>query len=83
MREAWGSGRRFGIVPIENDQVYWFACASYQKNATKEFKEVDLRELFSNFNPLVAQLIKATPSDQIIEAGLHLGFIFRCEVWVR
>ena len=70
MREAWGSGRRFGIVPIENDQVYWFACASYQKNATKEFKEVDLGELFSNFNPLVAQLIKATPSDQIIEAEL-------------
>jgi 2-polyprenyl-6-methoxyphenol hydroxylase-like FAD-dependent oxidoreductase len=70
MREAWGRGHRFGIVPIGNNQVYWFACASYQKNAEATFKEVDLSELFSNFNPLVAQIIKATPTNQIIKAEL-------------
>jgi len=33
MQEAWGNGCRFGIVPIENHQVYWFACANYQESA--------------------------------------------------
>jgi len=70
MREAWGAGRRFGIVPIENNQVYWFACASYQKNAQEAFNATNLSELFSNFDPIVTELIEATPSDQIIEAEL-------------
>lgn len=70
MREAWGGGQRFGIVPIENNQVYWFACASYKKEALKEFEGVDLAHLFSNFDPLISQLIRATPKDKIIEAEL-------------
>jgi 2-polyprenyl-6-methoxyphenol hydroxylase-like FAD-dependent oxidoreductase len=70
MREAWGAGCRFGIVPIENNLVYWFACASYQTNAQKGFKEANLSHLFSNFDPIVTQLIEATPSDKIIEAEL-------------
>lgn len=70
MREAWGNGRRFGIVPIEKGQVYWFACASYQKNAKEAFEGTDLSALFSDFDPLVTQLIKASPSNQIIEAEL-------------
>lgn len=70
MREAWGAGRRFGIVPIENNQVYWFACASYQKDAKKEFQETNLSQLFSKFDPIVSQLIEATPSDKINEAEL-------------
>jgi len=70
MREAWGAGCRFGIVPIENNQVYWFACASYQKDAKREFQETSLSQLFSNFDPIVSQLIEATPSDKINEAEL-------------
>jgi 2-polyprenyl-6-methoxyphenol hydroxylase-like FAD-dependent oxidoreductase len=70
MREAWGAGCRFGIVPIENNQVYWFACASYEKDAKKEFQETNLSELFSNFDPIVSQLIETTPSEKINEAEL-------------
>lgn len=70
MREAWGVGCRFGIVPIENNQVYWFACASYRENAKKEFQKNNLSQLFSDFDPLVGQLINATPSAQINEAEL-------------
>lgn len=70
MRESWGGDCRFGIVPIEKDQVYWFACVSYQKNAKEEFKAIDLSQRFSNFNPIVAQIIKETPKNKIIEAEL-------------
>lgn len=70
MREAWGAGCRFGIVPIENKQVYWFACANYTTAAQTAFKETNLRELFADFNPMVAQIIQATPADKIIEAEL-------------
>ena len=79
LREAWGAGRRFGIVPIENNQVYWFACASYQKNAQEAFKATNLIELFSDFDPIVTQLIKATPSDKIIEA--ELSDLERLKTW--
>lgn len=69
MREAWGGDRRFGIVPIEDKQIYWFACISYQNNAD-EFTNTDIAPLFSKFAPLVQELIKKTPKDKIITAEL-------------
>lgn len=69
-REVWGLGQRFGIVPIGKKSVYWYACANYKKDAMEEFKNRPLTEVFSQFNPLVQQIIQATPKDAIITSEL-------------
>lgn len=70
LREAWGKGRRFGIVPIGQNLVYWFACAKYQTSAQQELETKPLASIFSDFNPLIGQIINATPSEKIIKAEL-------------
>lgn len=69
-REAVGRGVRFGIVPISQGKVYWYACASYKKNAQKEFSNIAIEHIFKDFSPVVQQIIKATDSAKIISAEL-------------
>jgi len=66
LNESWGYGTRFGIVPLANNEVYWFAVAPYEKDFRKEFEGIELKDLFKGFNPLVYDLLEATPKNQTI-----------------
>ncbi len=68
MSETWGPGRRFGVVPMAGDQVYWFAT----KNAPQD--EADspgrakqsLAELFGAWHAPIPQLISASEESGIL-----------------
>ena len=64
--EMWGSGRRFGCTQIEEGRVYWYALISEKKMITN----TKLVDIFSRFDPLVAQIISSTPASQIIKSDL-------------
>lgn len=66
INENWGKGTRFGIVPLADGEVYWFALASYRKDLRTEFEEVNLEKMFSNYHPIIQKIIHTTPSSQII-----------------
>ncbi len=67
LNEAWGQGRRFGFVKINEKQVYWYALA----NAAYAHTEVDrLGDLFREFHDLVATIIAATPREQLITSEI-------------
>ncbi|MCH2021952.1 MAG: FAD-dependent monooxygenase [Saprospiraceae bacterium] len=68
-REAWGIGRRIGIVPIAPGKVYWYACLSY-KHSAKEIDNERLSDLFSRFHPLASDIISSTKKENIITAEL-------------
>ena len=68
-REAWGLGRRIGIVPIAPGKVYWYACLSY-KDSANEIDNKNLSSLFSDFHPLASDIINATKKENIISAEL-------------
>ncbi len=70
VREAWGCDERFGIVPIGENQVYWFACAGYKKDSKKEFEGKSIESVFKKFHPLIGEIIRSTPSEVIITADL-------------
>lgn len=38
--ETWGTNGRFGIAPLANHQLYWFACINAPRNSEtmKQFK---------------------------------------------
>lgn len=67
--EAWGKGERFGFVKIAPKTVYWFAVKSF-KPGNEEMGSQSLTSYFKYFDPMVCELIEATPTDQIHAARL-------------
>ena len=71
--ETWGRGRRFGIVPLSNNRVYWFACLNAPKANDPEMEKMslqDLKEVFKNFQDPVEEILDHTPEQ----------FIFRNDI---
>ncbi len=66
--ESWGSGRRFGIVPIGRNRIYWFATlnAPAQDQSMKSCGSRELQEIYKSFHPPVSEILKHTPDHQII-----------------
>lgn len=66
--ETWGTRGRFGVAPLAEGKIYWFAC----KNATannETFKGWGVNELYDNFKTYhspIGSIIRSTPADQII-----------------
>lgn len=66
--ETWGPNGRFGIVPISDNRVYWFACKKAPENSEK-MKAYGIDELYQEFKDYhapIKELIRSTPQDQIL-----------------
>ncbi|WP_409304078.1 FAD-dependent monooxygenase [Peribacillus sp. SCS-155] len=66
--ETWGLSGRFGIVPLEEGKIYWFACkrakARDPKIAGYGIKE--LLAIFKDYHSPIPQIIGATSEDSLI-----------------
>lgn len=66
--ETWGTGGRFGMVPIGANKVYWFAC----KNAPpadprmKALGTAGLLQFFKDYHAPIADILRTTPAGQVI-----------------
>jgi 2-polyprenyl-6-methoxyphenol hydroxylase-like FAD-dependent oxidoreductase len=66
--ETWGRNGRFGIVPLPENQVYWFACinAGYNDIRFKKFGISDLLDHFKNYHsPIPEILLQSRPENLI------------------
>jgi 2-polyprenyl-6-methoxyphenol hydroxylase-like FAD-dependent oxidoreductase len=66
--ETWGPGSRFGIVPLSNNRIYWFACLNAAQNdpVRKSFRIPDLLACFSGFHSPVSEILKITRNEDLI-----------------
>ncbi|AYA37036.1 FAD-dependent oxidoreductase [Hymenobacter oligotrophus] len=67
--ESWGAAGRFGVVPLANGQVYWFACinsAVPQNPACKALRLADLQKHFTHFHAPIPELLALTTDEQVI-----------------
>jgi len=66
--EFWGRGKRFGIVPLTEKHVYWYATCNTPENAAEspERRQKELLELFKGWHPVVSTLINATEASTIL-----------------
>ncbi len=66
--ESWGSGRRFGVVPLSNNRVYWFATLNAKASDPKmrDATTKDLLEYFGDFHFPVPDLLERTNQEQLI-----------------
>ena len=66
--ESWGAGRRFGLVPLTNGRVYWFATLNAPEgghDAPGESKR-QLLELFSTWHDPIPATIAAADEASIL-----------------
>jgi 2-polyprenyl-6-methoxyphenol hydroxylase-like FAD-dependent oxidoreductase len=66
--ETWGSKGRFGIVPLKDNQIYWFACinAPYQSKTMSMFTTADLYHQFREYHSPIPELLQMTQNEEII-----------------
>lgn len=66
--ETWGSKGRFGIVPINENRIYWYATISGNINDARlnSFGKKELIEQFRNYHPAVLKVLEQTDKSEII-----------------
>lgn len=66
--ETWGSKGRFGIVPLENNQIYWFAVVNTTQNNPiySNYTQSQILEIFKDYHAPIGSIISNTPNDSII-----------------
>ena len=62
--EAWGKGKRFGFVQINDQDIYWYAVVN---ESLINQHDDNLHDLFSDFNNDVLNIITNTSDDTIIK----------------
>ncbi|MHC5309841.1 FAD-dependent monooxygenase [Myroides sp. LJL116] len=65
--EAWGSGKRFGFVKINDNQVYWYFLIN--ENLKKD--SATLSSYLKACPDMVRELIQKTPSENIFEDNIY------------
>ncbi len=71
--ESWGHGTRFGIAPLKNDHVYWFATKNApegEKDITGHLKE-RLLALFGDWHEPIRALIEAADESKILRNDIY------------
>ena len=63
--ETWGSGLRFGIAPLVDGRVYWFAVASMPADTVIDEEYAEVSRRFSGWHRPIAQIIQATPEPAV------------------
>ena len=66
--ETWGPGSRFGIAPLSNGRLYWFACINAKENdsAMRAYKIQNLLSHFGHFHSPIPEIIRHTNDQQLI-----------------
>lgn len=66
--ETWGSSGRFGIVPVGDGKVYWFAVKNGPENSEelRSYSKEDLINTFSDYHDPIPTFIRDTNPDTII-----------------
>lgn len=69
--ETVGRGRRFGIAPLKDGRVYWFAVANMPKDASFADDLTAVRDLFSGWHQPIAELIESTRPERIQRTAIQ------------
>ena len=63
--ESVGHGRRFGIAPLADGRVYWFAVANMPQNALFADEKSTVEQMFTGWHCPIAELIAATDAEAV------------------
>lgn len=64
--ETWGRGLRFGMAPLRDGRVYWFAVATMPADAQFDNEHGRVRELFDGWHEPIPALLDATEPSAVL-----------------
>ncbi|MGH2623545.1 MAG: FAD-dependent monooxygenase, partial [Sphingobacterium sp.] len=66
--ETWGNKGRFGMSPLINNRIYWYACINAKANSLKYkgFTRQDLIDNFSNYHQPITDILQETQNEDLI-----------------
>lgn len=69
--EVWGRNGRFGISPLTENRIYWYACInSNLKDGVKDFQLEDLNKRFQDYFPFVGELLELSKNEELISTPI-------------
>lgn len=72
MTESWGPGLRFGIVPLRQGLVYWFAVATAPAGGTDGADIIaELRQRFAGWHAPIDDLLARTPAASVLRTDIY------------
>jgi 2-polyprenyl-6-methoxyphenol hydroxylase-like FAD-dependent oxidoreductase len=70
--ETWGSGARFGQIPLADGHVYWFATDNAPEGQrARDGEKAACQRLFRTWHRPIPSLIDATPASSIIRSDIY------------
>lgn len=63
--ESVGPGRRFGIAPLADGRVYWFAVANMPEDAVFADEKATVEQMFTGWHSPITELIATTDANSI------------------
>ncbi len=70
---TWGRGRHFGMAPLPDDRVYWFATLNTPPGGGDEgeSEHAIVARLFAGWHEPIADLLKATKPDAVLRHDIQ------------
>lgn len=69
--EVWGKNGRFGISPLNNNRIYWYACInSNLKDGIPEFGVKDLKDRYRDYFPFIQELLELSNDEELISTPI-------------
>lgn len=69
--ETWGLGRRFGVAPLADGRVYWFATESVAENSTHDDEKEAVLSRFGAWHEPIRTLIESTDRHAIYRHDVY------------
>lgn len=69
--ETLGVGRGFGVVPMSDGRVYWFASARAPEGSRERDESRGLRDRFGDWHAPIPALLAATPSAAVLRHDMY------------
>jgi 2-polyprenyl-6-methoxyphenol hydroxylase-like FAD-dependent oxidoreductase len=71
---SWGRGAEFGIVPLVDGRIYWYASLRAPAGTRHDDERAYVRARFGSWHAPIAELVDATPADAVLHHDLrHLA----------
>ncbi len=68
--ETWGAGERFGILPLPDGRVYWFAVANLPPGTRFPAHE-EVTRRFGRWHPPIPELLAASAADSVLSLDVY------------
>lgn len=69
--EVWGKNGRFGITPLKENRIYWYACINTNlKDGVKDFGLENLKNRFKDYFPIIGEVLNLTQEKDLISTPI-------------